>query len=304
MGTYVTIKIQGASQDHLVQISNEAFAEIFRVDSLTSVFSSRSAVYMLNTKGRVVSAELVKLLNDAHRVWAESRGAFDPTVMPLIKAWGFYDTTAQGRIPSREDIRELLRFVDFGALEVTEDTVQYKQVLRSAFGHEMFAPGIDLGGIAKGYAVDRAVAVLRENGISYGLVDAGGDIFCFGKKKGGWKIGIRNPRGKTPQELVGIITLDSGAVATSGDYENFFFFEGTCYHHLLDPKTGMPARGQISATVTAASATLADAWATALFVMGKDGIAVLDSLEGLEGLLILEDGSFMKTKGFPEIKKP
>lgn len=303
MGTIVRIKVWGTSRDTLDSAILCAFDEIDRVDSLTSVFSESSAVHRLNKEGKLVSSELAGLLGTAGDVWARSRGAFDPTVMPLVELWGFYDT-ARSYVPSQKEISEALRLVNYDLVGITGDTVFFKADSRSGTGSRFPSRGVDLGGIAKGYAVDRAVRILQEKGVHCGLVDAGGDIFCFGKKKKGWKIGIRNPRGMDPQDLLGIITLDSGAVATSGDYENYFESQGVRYHHLIDPKTGLPARGQVSATVTAPTAALADAWATALFVLGKDGIALLDSIEGIEGMLVLDDGSVITTKYFPKIKKP
>ncbi|MEA3311752.1 MAG: FAD:protein FMN transferase [candidate division WOR-3 bacterium] len=296
LGTCVTIKAWGEPDSLLKGAVNAAFREIDRIDSLSSVFSTRSAVYQLNQQGKIVSAELAGLIGEALEVSAKSGGTFDPTVMPLIQIWGFYDSTGcERKVPSEKEIEEVLALVDYRMIGVSGDTI--KLDLKRA-------KGVDLSGIAKGYAVDRAVEVLRREGVKTGLVDAGGDIFCFGERKGGWRIGIRNPRSENPNDLLGIATIDSGAVATSGDYENFFELDGVRYHHLIDPATGMPAREAISATVIAPTATQADAWATALFVMGENGIAVLDSLDDLEGMIVLEDGEVIKTRGFPALDGP
>lgn len=296
LGTYVTIKAWGEPDSLLKDAVNAAFREIDRIDSLTSIFSTRSAVYQLNQEGKIVSAELAGLIDEALEVSAKSEGAFDPTVMPLIQIWGFYDSTGcERKVPSEKEIEEVLDFVDYRLIEIEADTVRLD--LKRA-------KGVDLSGVAKGYAVDRAVKVLRERGVTRGLVDAGGDIFCFGERKGGWRIGIRNPRSDNPNETIGVIGVDSGAIATSGDYENFFELDGVRYHHLIDPATGMPARGAISATVIAPTATQADAWATALFVMGEKGIAILDSLDDLEGMIVLKDGEVIKTSRFPTLEGP
>jgi len=319
MDTYVRIKVWGASEDSLQKAVDESFAEIDRIDSLTSVFSPHSAVYALNKEGMVVSQEVAGLLSKALEVARQSDGAFDPTVMPLIELWGFYDSTGTERtVPSAEEIEEALRLIDYEMVAISGDTIKtypkhvkgalrvkdallVKDVLRDALrGVLRGVLRVDLSGIAKGYAVDRAVAVLREQGIEKGLVDAGGDILCFGAKKNGWSIGIRHPR---QDDLLGIIHIDSGAVATSGDYENFFELDGIRYHHLIDPATGFPAQGIKSATVTAPTATQADAWATALFILGREGIALLEELEGLEGLIVTADEEILTTNGFPEIKE-
>jgi len=315
MGTYVTIKVWGEPDSLLKDAVNAAFREIDRIDSLTSIFSTRSAVYQLNQEGKIVSAELAGLIGEALEVSAKSEGAFDPTVMPLVKLWGFYDSTGcERKVPSEREIEEVLDLVDYRMIEIKADTVRFNpkwvkgmlRVLRvgSPAGYVVTGCGVDLGGIAKGYAVDRAVKVLRERGVTRGLVDAGGDIFCFGERNGGWRIGIRNPKSDNPNETIGVISVDSGAIATSGDYENFFELDGVRYHHLIDPATGIPARGAISATVIAPTTTQADAWATALFVMGEKGIAILDSLDDLEGMIVLKDGEVIKTSRFPTLEEP
>lgn len=301
LGTLVQIRLWGESDSLLEAAAADAFAEIERVEGLTSVFQPESGVWRLNNRGEVVSAELAGLIRKALEVSAKSAGAFDPTVFPLLELWGFYDSTGcERKVPSQGEIEEALALVDYDMVTIKGDTVRFdpermKGVLRGW--------GVDLGGIAKGYAVDRAVKVLREQGVEKGIVDAGGDILCFGHKSKGWSIGIRDPRSANPNDLRGIIKIDSGAVATSGDYENYFEADGIRYHHLLDPATGMPAREAISATVLAPTATQADAWATALFVLGEEGIALLEELEGLEGLIVLADETVLTTKGFPEVKK-
>jgi thiamine biosynthesis lipoprotein len=246
----------------------------------------------------------------------KSRGAFDPTVYPLLELWGFYDSTgSEHKPPPKEAIDSVLEFVDYTAIEINADTVDLDSQYAEGSLQVFRTFWVDLSGIAKGYAVDRAVHVLAEHGIEKGIVDAGGDIFCLGERRQGWfiktfaknktkwSIGIRHPRRDNPNEIIGIIRVDQCAVATSGDYENFFDAEGVRYHHLMDPATGMPARGVISATVIAPTARQADAWATALFVMGKKGISLLDSLESLEGLIIMEDEAILTTKNFPELKE-
>lgn len=305
LGTYVRIKAWGHGD--LQEAFEAAFAEIDRVEGLTSVFDPESGVWALNHEAEIVSAELAGLIDEALEVSAKSGGAFDPTVFPLLELWGFYDSTQYApKLPSKEEIEEVLMFVDYRMIEIEADTIRLD--LKRA-------KGVDLSGIAKGYAVDRAVEVLRREGVKTGLVDAGGDIFCFGERRIGWfvetfakaktrwSIGIRHPRSANPNETIGVIRVDSGAIATSGDYENYFEVDGIRYHHLMDPATGMPARGVISATVLAPTATQADAWATALFVLGEEGITLLEGLEGFEGSIVLEDKNILTTKGFPELKE-
>ena len=223
-----------------------------------------------------VSPELAALLALSLEVARASGGAFDPTVEPLLAAYDFGGE--HQRVPGEEELRELLARVDYRRVRLAGDSVEMP---------EGFA--VDLGGVAKGYAADRALEAMRRAGARAGLVNIGGDIAVFGEKGGGpWTIGIQHPR--APGGLFAVLELDGGAVATSGDYERFFIAEGVRYHHLLDPKTGRPARGLVSATVTAPNCTLADAYATAVFVLGpEEGPALLAADDRLEGIFIYED---------------
>jgi thiamine biosynthesis lipoprotein len=157
---------------------------------------------------------------------------------------------------------------------------------------------IDLGGIAKGYVVDRAVDVLRQSGITSASVDAGGDIRLIGGKPGGrpWRVGVRHPRER--DRIIAVLELLDSAVVTSGDYERYFMLGGTRYHHLLDPDTGLPAAGLASVTVVAADATTADALSTTVFVMGRErGLALIESLPGVEAILVTAELDVILSSG-------
>jgi thiamine biosynthesis lipoprotein len=157
---------------------------------------------------------------------------------------------------------------------------------------------ISLGGIAKGYAVDRAVEVLRESGIQGGIVSAGGDLKAFGKREDGgpWKVGVRNPR--DPSKNISVIPVSNLAVATSGDYERYRVVGGRRYHHIIDPRTGYPSRGCMSVTVVTEQALEADALATAVFVLGPErGRALLEKLPDVEGILVDGDGRIVASSG-------
>lgn len=306
MNTYFKIKIWGSSDEMLNKAMDEAFREVDRIDSLTSAFSPSSALWILNTKGEVVSPDLAELATRALEISRESGGTFDPTVLGLMNLWGFRDSTHSSyRIPSKEEIDSALSYVDYRKIAVSDDTVRLRPVgeeaLRINRGSKGLLWGVDLSAIAEGYAVDRVIRILKENGVSRGIVDAGGDIGCFGERKGGWSIGIRNPRG---EGLLAIVHVKEGGIGTSGDYENFFEKDGQRYHHLMNPATGYPARGAVSATIIAPTATEADAWAKPLFVMGEKGISFLDSMGGIQGMLVMDDGRILTTKGFPKLEKP
>ena len=161
---------------------------------------------------------------------------------------------------------------------------------------------LDLGGVAKGYAVDRMIATLKAGGILAGLVNAGGDIAMFGKKPGDkdWVIGLRHPR---MNRTLTVETVSYTAVATSGDYERFFMENGVRYHHILDPSTGYPARGCVSVTTWAASSMVADILSTTIFVLGAEkGLAFAESLDNVETLIFFEKNGELETVMTPGIE--
>ncbi|MCX7021028.1 MAG: FAD:protein FMN transferase [bacterium] len=248
------------------------------VEGWADCYNPEAELYRLNLSaggGPVrVSAELAEVLEVSLRVAEKSGGAFDPTVLPLIEAYGFNGD--KRRVPGDEEISGILTRVDYRRIGLVGDGVDIPEGV-----------ALDLGGVAKGYAVDRALDAMADAGAEAGLVNIGGDIAVFGERADGgpWTIGVQHPR--APGELFAVLELENGAVATSGDYERYFVVDGVRYHHILDPKTGRPARGLISVTITAPTCVLADAYATAVFVLGPEkGLRLLEADDELEGLLI------------------
>ena len=288
MGTAVELTAVGAERVELTAALDAAVAEIRAVEDWASLGDPASELSRLNAAGggASLSPELAATLELAFEVAADSDGAFDPTVRPLLAAYGYTD--GEWRVPEVEE------------LAAARELVDYRRVVFEN-GALVLPPGfiLDLGGIAKGYAVDRALAVLESAGLAGGLVNAGGDIACFGCSPGGgpWRIGIQHPR--APEELYAVVELDGGAVATSGDYERYFEQDGRRYPHLLDPRTGEPARRAVSATVTAPSCAEADAYATAVLVLGPSaGLELIESLTGLEALVVDPELESRSTGGF------
>ncbi|HUT99300.1 MAG TPA: FAD:protein FMN transferase [bacterium] len=254
------------------------------VEGWADCYDPEAELYRLNLSaggGPVrVSKGLAEVLEVSLRVAEKSGGAFDPTVLPLVEAYGF--NGEKRRVPGDEEISRILPRVDYRRVGLAGDGVDIPEGV-----------ALDLGGVAKGYAADRALEAMKEAGAEAGLVNIGGDIAVFGERAGGgsWTIGVQHPR--APGELFAVLELQSGAVATSGDYERYFIEDGVRYHHILDPRTGRPARGLVSVTVTAPVCVLADAYATAVFVLGpEEGLRLLEADDDLEGLLI-----FAKTDG-------
>ena len=287
MGTVVTLRLYAADGESadLEGPADSAVAEIDRISGLMSSYEPDSQLSRLNAAGPgqqvAVDPETRQVVERSLHWAAHSQGAFDPTVGPLSRLWGFPEALEP---PAAASIEEALERVGWtGALNTAPAGLSWER------------PGgkLDLGAAAKGYAVDRAVDRLRAAGVACGLVEAGGDFRYWGAKPdgGAWKFGIKHPRQRGKLILVEDIGLP--AVATSGDYEQFFDHAGQRYHHLLDPRTGYPARRAVSATVWATSAIDADILATALFVMGPDsGLKLVESLPGVEALMFYQtDGA-------------
>ncbi len=254
-----------------------------------------SPIGELNREGRgKPPREVLEVLLSARAVAERSGGAFDPTILPLTALWSF---DSGGRLPAEQEIAGARRRVDYSRLVIGPDG-------------EVSLPrdfGLDLGGIAKGAVVDLLGGYLLRQGYEDFLIDAGGDILVCGLKGGTtpWRVAIRHPRNN--QAVIGVLTSgEKGkllAIATSGDYERFFEQGGVRYHHILDPRTGYPARGLASVTVIAPSCAAADALATAAFVLGPDeGQRLLEERPDTEGLLITERNGRLEargTAGFP-----
>jgi thiamine biosynthesis lipoprotein len=264
MGTWGSVTIVTADSASVADAAFAALHAFHRVDSLMSNWTETSEVSRINREaagGRAIAAnpEVVRVVDFAERVARESGGAFDATVEPLVRAWGFLGGTP--RVPSQEEIDDALARVGHQKVHVdtTAGTVRLDDGVR-----------VDLGGVAKGYGVDEAAEELRRAGVADALVDLSGNMAAIGNAPGheGWTVGIRDPAGAVP--YLARLRLRGECVATSGDYEQFVDKDGKRYGHILDPRTGYSARGLSSVTVVARDAMACDAWATALFVLGPE----------------------------------
>ncbi len=254
MGTFVEVASEDKRAPEIV------FNEIKRVESLLSKYKQGSGVSRLNKTGKIqASPETFYVIKKAKEFSEKSGGAFDITVGPLVDLWGF--SQKKYRVPDEESIKEALKLVgsDKIILNSRNNVIELK----------IQGMKIDLGAIAKGYAIDCAVKKLRESGIKSCLINAGGQIYALGTKSGRpWNIALRNPYKKTFKEH---FKLTDKAVATSGGYEQYFVKNNRHYSHILDPLTGYPAQTRIaSVTVIAGDGLTADAVATALYVLGRE----------------------------------
>jgi len=265
-----------------------AFAEIKRIEDLLSKYKDNSEVSKLNKLGELnVSPETLYIIKRAKEFWAKSEGAFDITVGPLVDLWGF--TSKKYHLPKDEEIKEAIGFVgsDKIIFHDNDNVVKFSNL----------GMKIDLGAIAKGYAVDCAVEKLKEHGINSCVVNAGGQIYCLGNKFGKpWNIAIRQPHKKG---FYSYLKLEDKAASTSGDYEQYFTENNRLYGHILNPKTGYPANSGIaSVTVVALDGLTADALSTAIFVLGKTkGEELAKKFPGVEVRIIEEDRYIQSRRG-------
>ena len=286
MDTYCTIRIPGDRS--VMTVIDRALDRMEEIDEKFNALSEHGALYAFNERNEpITDTEIVDVIAVALKVSSESGGALDVTVFPLVKLWGFYGPLPENpRVPRQKEIDEQLRHVDYRALSIV-----YGKVTKLRKDVK-----IDLGAVAKGYAVKEAVKVLKDAGIASALIDAGGDIYALGKLNGKpWKIAIRNPRG---EGVIGVMELSDVSATTSGDYERFFEKDGVRYHHILDPKTGFPARGLISATVVTPDPLMGDALSTTLFVLGKEkALRLIERMSGTGAVLVTPDGEISSSPG-------
>ena len=289
MGTVVEITLKEDNP----RAAEAAFEEIARLEGLLSSYRKDSELSRINRAAPQpvkVSPEVFNVVVIALKLCALTGGAFDPTVGPLVELWGFKG--GSGVVPTKEQIEERLGLVGCGAVVAERDS---QTIALKRRGMEL-----DTGGVAKGYIVDRAVDVLKEHGIGWAIVNAGGDVTLYSKDPSErFRVGIRHP--EDPDGLLGTLSIGSGSVATSGDYERYFVKDGVRYHHILDPRTGMPARGIRSVTVVATEAYLSDGLATALFVMGKEAaVELVERLDGVDAVIVDEEGGLYVSGGLKD----
>lgn len=293
LGTIVEITVadQDKSIDAINSAIKKAFAEIGRVEALLSRFNPESDISKINSIAWIrpvkVSPETIALLEKSIMFSGLTDGAFDITVYPLMKLWGFVGKDKPG-IPEPEQLKEALGKVGYQNINILK---QEQSVFLGLEGMSL-----DLGGIAKGYAVDRAIAVLRQEGIRNALVNAGGDIYALGNRFDKdslrrWRIAVQHPR--KSNAILTTLEIQDKAVATSGDYQKYIEIEGRRFSHIINPDTGFPVEGvPCSVTVLAEDCLTADALATSVFILGPGrGVDLINQLKNTEVIVVgLGDG--------------
>lgn len=289
MNTYMTFTAYGEDAQAALQEAEEC---IQQVEGLWSVTDEDSEIYQANHSGGqpvTVSEETAEIISFALEMAQRTGGALDPTIYPVLTAWGF--TTDSKQVPSQQQIAQLLEQVGYNRIQLN--------------GTELTVPDgmeLDLGAVGKGYTADLVTEILRRHGVTSALISLGGNIQAIGSRPDGsdWRLGIRAP---WESGNLGVLTVSDAAVVTSGGYENYFDDEqGNIYWHILDPSTGYPAdSGLQSVTIVGREGRMCDALSTALFVMGAQSAEQYwRENGGFEMLLVTDSGEILITEGIAE----
>lgn len=290
MDTYMTLSCTGNDAESAL---DDACEEIKRLDEMLSAADENSEVAKLNSAGGGrVSNDIAQLLNASLNLYADTSGAFDPALLPLTSAWGF--SSGEYRVPTRSELDSALCISGSDNISFDGETLVMAQ-----------GAGLDLGGIAKGYAADRVRDILKAHEISSACISLGGNVCVIGARENGkpWRVGIQDPQGG----YLGILSVKDISVVTSGSYERYFTDDsGHTYHHILNPQTGYPAdSGVVSVTIICEDGTLADGLSTACFVMGAQKALEYQKQRGdFELVMLCEDGTLYATQGLKDIFEP
>lgn len=296
MGTVITQHLYGENSQ---KVANEVIEKIKQLEKIMTINKAGGDINALNAsagngKWITLDKEVIYVLKKALTYSKLSKGAFDITVGPLVKAWGIF--TDHPRIPSNTELKRLMKLVNYNDLLINEQMFQARLTKKGQI--------VDLGGIAKGYAGDVTKEIYKKNGVTSAYISLGGNIVALGSKPDGstWNVGIQNPRQPNGKYL-GIITIRNKSVVTSGDYERFFMKNNIRYHHILNTKTGAPSdSGLISTSIISDLSIDGDALSTSTFVFGLEkGLALIESLPGVEAIFITKDKKIYTTKGLKDV---
>jgi len=292
MGTELRVTLW-TGDEHAAGVAIEAvFNEFERLESLMSVWRAGSDIQRLNAaagQGAVaVSPDVIAVLRDARQISEWTDGRFDVTFAALSDVWRFDHQDQDNRLPDMNEVRRRLPLIDYKALEI-DDRAGTARLARAGMR-------VNLGGIGKGFAVDHGIAILQRAGFKNFTIQSGGDLFAAGLKDGRpWRFGLQDPRGPTGRTFAAVELSDS-SFSTSGDYERYFMKDGRRYHHIIDPRSGMPARGCRSVTILAPNATLADGLSTGVFLLGPaDGMALVNRLQNVDAVIVTSTNEVLVT---------
>lgn len=290
MGTTYQVKAYGGPGISAGVLKEKIELRLEELNQVFSTYRPDSEISRFNRFDRTgeriaVSEGFTVVMEAGARIHRLTEGAWDGTVDPLVRLWGFHDKGDHLRVPAENEIQAQIKRVGFGLIDVLPEGFLVKA-----------RPDVtlDLASIAKGYAVDEIASLLNREGFGRHLVEIGGEVLATGGKPDGspWKVGINRPEKGAPLDSVyRVVPLMDRALATSGDYRNFFVQEGVVYTHVIDPRTGHPVQtGVVSASVTADTCAFADGLATALMVLAPDeGLRLVERLEGVECILVVRE---------------
>lgn len=288
MDTAMNITAYGAEAQDAI---NESIAYINALEADISRTRESSDIYAVNhAEGKTVtvSEQTADVLRSALELAAETEGYFDPTTAPLSDLWGI--GTEQAAVPAQADIDAILPLVDYTRVELDGTAVSVPAGMQ-----------IDLGGIGKGYAADHVAQILRDAGIEHATISLGGNVYAVGAKDRGlpWSVGITDP--DETGSWFATLKVSDTSIVTSGDYERYFEQDGERYCHIFDPRTGYPAQTDLrSVTVVSENSTRADAYTTALFVMGLDNAMQYCSAHDIEAVFVCRDHTVYVTDGLKD----
>lgn len=294
MGTRVHVEFFIDDDSRGPGLLESVMDEMHRIDRAFSSFKEDSELSKVNRQAVLgwveVSDELLGLITKAHQVSVLTDGAFDITYASV----GRYYDYREGKTPDPQTMQRAVKAIDYRYIDrdLENSRVRFQRP-------EVY---IALGGIAKGHAVDRAIALLQRAGVSHASVAAGGDSRIIGDRRGKpWTVGIQHPR--EADKMSAVLPLVDTAVSTSGDYERFFERDGVRYHHILDPSTGRSATGSWSVTILGPEATLTDALSTSVFVLGPErGLKLVNSLPGIDAIIIDPQGRLLFSDELSEMR--
>lgn len=295
LGTVCSVTISSGGTEKTL---DEAFTRLRQIDDTMSANKDGTEIAAINEaagkKAVKVSESTFYVITKALEYARKTNGAFDPTVGPLVKLWNIGSEGA--KVPPDKNIKAAMALIDYRKVELNADALTVR--LPTA------GMRLDLGAIAKGYAADEVVKILRAHRVKSAIVDLGGNIFVYGKKKDGslWRVGIQNPYSERG-EYIGLVTGSQMTVVTSGVYERYFIENGKRYHHILDTKTGFPVdNGLLSVSIVTESSIDADALSTSVFALGLDkGMQLVKSLKDVYAIFIDENDKVYLSPGTNKI---
>lgn len=292
MNTIVKIDLYGREDD---AIMDKVYDRLFEIEKIMSKTIKDSDVSRINEKaGKEVEVrdETYYVLEKAISQARNTEASFDPTIGPLVNLWDINESEEdRDWIPKESEIEDAKKLVNYEGLELLGGNMV--RLTRKDME-------LDLGGIVKGFATDEIVKLLKEENVDSAMIDLGGDLYAYGKKVDGspWKIGIQDPSIEE-QDYMGILSITDKSVVTSGNYERYFELDGEVYHHIIDGKTGYPAKNELASVTTISDYGIdSDSYATAFYILGLNrSLDLLNRLEGVDGILISKDKKVYITEG-------